>query len=601
MQSREKYGLKWKEPTDDLQIEFYCIRKGGTWKDKGKTYGKGLQYHFEQARKLMWPHLDSHRWHHLCLKTHVENKVTVLMGPGSSGKTHEAAWYRLTQYFVSPDDTMVLVSSTDMRGLRLRVWGEMIMLWEKAVAAFPWLPGHLLDSKLAITTDQLTDEDIDEDRRARDLRKGIIGIPCMVGGKFVGLGKYAGIKQKNVFLIADEAQFMGESFLSAFANLNKNERFEATVLGNPNDILDPLGKAAEPEDGWEGHLEPKKTTTWKTRFLKGTCVNLIGTDSPNFDFPEKEPTRYKYLISREKIADTLSFFPADSIEYYSQCVGIMKIGLMLKRIITRSMCRQFKAQEKVIWMGTQAVKIAALDSAYGGDRAVLGFAEMGKDVEGQTIISLNQPVIVPVLVNDAISAEDQIAKFVRQYCEQNGVPPENFFHDSTGRGSLGTTLARVWSDKCNPVEFGGSPTPRPVSMDMLIWDPKLRQKRPVRCDEYYDRFVTELWFSVRYSIEGGHIRNLPGEVMDELCMREFELINKGKRSVEKKEDMKLRIGKSPDMGDWASIIIEGARRRGFVVKKLGTNDDESSGPDPFARLRERVNRLRQAHVLDHAA
>ena len=62
--------------------------------------------------------------------------------------------------------------------------------------------------------------------------------------------------------------------------------------------------------------------------MSGRCVNLIGTDSPNFDFPAHQPARYKYLISREKIADTLSFFPKESIDYYSQCIGSMKIGTM---------------------------------------------------------------------------------------------------------------------------------------------------------------------------------------------------------------------------------------------------------------------------------
>lgn len=79
---------------------------------------------------------------------------------------------------------------------------------------------------------------------------GIAVHNCVQGGKYVGLGKYAGIKQKRMRLIADEAQFMGLTFLSAFANLDKNPDFRAIVLGNPNDILDPLGKAAEPLDGW---------------------------------------------------------------------------------------------------------------------------------------------------------------------------------------------------------------------------------------------------------------------------------------------------------------------------------------------------------------
>ena len=152
-----------------------------------------------------------------------------------------------------------------------------------------------------------------------------------------------GIKQKRMRLIADEAQQMGGSFLSAFANLDGNEDFRAIILGNPNEPTDPLGKAAEPKDGWTNHMAPTKTEVWETKFMNGRCVNLVGTDSPNFDFPSDEPTRFKYLISAEKIANTLSFFPKDSVEYYSNCVGVMKVGILSRRVITKDMCFQFDA------------------------------------------------------------------------------------------------------------------------------------------------------------------------------------------------------------------------------------------------------------------
>src|SRR6185295_14856319 len=301
-----KYGLQWPDNALDIQIEMHMIRNGGRWTDKTGTYGLGNSYHYEQMRKILWPHLDDHRWHSLCRDEILRagTTVTVLMGPGSSGKTHEASWIYLVEYFCFPQETCVLVSSTDIRGLRLRVWGEITMLWEMATKKFDFLSGHLIDSRIAITTDSL---DEDDDDVVRDMRKGIVGIPTVQNGKFIGLGKWVGIKQKRVRLIADEASMMGSTFLSAFANLNKNESFQAIVLGNPNDLLDPLGKAAEPKDGWtEEYLEAEKTKVWDTRFMNGRCVNLIGLDSPNMDFPEDQPTRYKYLISRKKIQETLS-------------------------------------------------------------------------------------------------------------------------------------------------------------------------------------------------------------------------------------------------------------------------------------------------------
>ena len=585
----EKYGLRWRPESSPLEIEFTFIRSGGYMTVSGVKYGEGLSAHYESVRKMLWPNLDDHRWHRLCRDAILSNKVTVLMGPASSGKTHEAAWMYLVEYFCFPHETCVLVSSTDIRGLRMRVWGEISMLWQQAIERFDFLPGHLLESRIAITTDEMGDGEY-SDRKVRDMRKGIIGIPTVQSGKFVGLGKWAGIKQKRLRLIADEAAMMGESFLSAFANLNKNEDFRAIVIGNPNDPLDPLGKTAEPLDGWSGHLEPSKTEVWKTRFMNGTCVNLIGTDSPNFDFPANQPTRYKYLISREKIADTLSFFPKESSEYYSQCVGCMKVGTLDDRIITRELCRNFGALDDVIWEGEKTTRLCALDTAYGGDRSVCGHVEFGKTVKGQSVIAFNPPQIVPVNIHSDSSPEDQIAVWIKDYCIRNEVPPENFFHDSTGRGGLGTAIARVWSSECNPVEFGGSATDRPVAIGLYTFDVDTNTRRLVKCKEHYDRLVSELWYQLRYAIESRQFRRLPEDVMDELCMRKWGRKN-NRIAIETKEKMKERIGRSPDLGDWACLCMEGARRLGFVIEKAPLQDGETGGSDDY--LQTELTKYRQ--------
>jgi hypothetical protein len=377
--------------------------------------------------------------------------------------------------------------------------------------------------------------------------------------------------------------------------------FRACVLGNPNDPLDPLGLAAEPLDGWTSHLEPDKTAVWKTKFMGGTCVNLIGTDSPNFDFPASQPTRFPYLISREKIANTLSFFPKDSVEYYSQCVGAMKVGILTRRVITRDLCRQFGALDNVKWKGTPLTRIYALDAAYGGDRCVGGIVEFGLDINDKLILSCNTPHIIPVRIGTGKEPEDQISERVRDECLALSVPPENMFHDATGRGSLGTALARGWSAQTNPVEFGGNPTSRPVSLDLYIYDEENRVRRLKYCYEHYSKFVTELWFSVRFTIESGQLRNLPEDVMEEGCMREWRKVKGDKTELETKEEMKERTRRSPDLFDWLSIAIEGARRRGFQIGKLATNSADSVNLDWLDDLRRKTGDLHRSHQLDYSA
>jgi hypothetical protein len=209
------------------------------------------------------------------------------------------------------------------------------------------------------------------------------------------------------------------------------------------------------------------------------------------------------------------------------------------------------------------------------------------EIDGGTILRIYPPVNVPVLVRVDMTPEDQISVYVKQYCSDNNIPPENFYHDSTGRGSLGTSLARIWSNLCNPVEFGGSPSKRPVSLDLFIQDQNTGERRHKLCNEHYDRFVSELAFSVRYVIEGSQMRNLPSDVMEELCLRKWDKVRGDKYSIEPKTGtstkpgFKQRVGFSPDLADWLSIIVEGARRRGFDIKKLGVANEGKENEDYF--------------------
>ncbi len=605
-----RYGKRWDtdlaDPEgyqcyDDLGIELFCISQGKEWIEAA---GRTLEFHFENVRKIIWPELDVHRWHTLCTKEILSHKVTVLMGPGSSGKTHEMAWIGLVKYWARPHDTCVLVASTHLGGLKKRVWAEICMLWQDGVAKFPKLAGHLLDSAIAITTDNVEDCDPGE-RKIRDMRKGIFGVACITGGKFVGLAKFVGIKQKNMALLADEASMMGETFLSSFANLNKNENFMAVVSGNPNDPLDPLGRAAEPKEGWtDDYMEPKKTMVWDTRFMNGRCVNLIGLDSPNFDFPPDKPTRYKYLISKEKIDDTLSFFPKDSMEYYSQCVGSMKIGTIARRVVSRVMVKEYHAQDEAVWRDENRTKVCFVDSSYGGDRCVIMWGEFGADPTGKQILMLSIPTIIPILIGKGLEPEDQIARFTKYYCEEEEIQPENMGHDATGRGSLGTSLAREWSAMTNPIDAGGRPTKRPVSLEITIKDEETGQMRPKRCDEHYDRLVSEFWFSVRYAIESGQIRGLVDEAVEELCARKWDRIRGDKYSVEIKDGtptkpgMKQRTGKSPDIGDCVAGIIEMARRKGFIISKLGNPEATKPKVDEwFVKQAAKLEKFRQSRQL----
>lgn len=584
----EKYGTLWDDATHPVELEMGCIIRGGRWKTKaGKECGIGLAEHYIALQKLLMPWKDWHRWNLLLQRQFVENKITAVMGPASSGKSREMGDYALTDWFVYPDCTTVLVSSTTMPALERRIWGEIKKQFHAIKELYPWLPGNWMESKKCVVLDAKTE-------RGRDFRNGIQAVACLKGstdGTFVGLGNYIGTKNKRVRLIGDELQFMPKGYIDIINNLDKTpEDFKFIGGGNPKGYDDALSRIAEPLDGWTTMDRTEKTKQWKTRYPNGTCVQLVGTDSPNYDVAENVPPPYPYLIKRRDIESDLKYYGRNSLQFAMMDLGMMPMSGVANRIITRQMCVDNHAMESAIFNG-KVTKLFALDAAYGsvgGDRCVGGEWWFGEGLDGKEIIALiGSPILVPVSWKKVSEPEDQIALYVKDECLQRGVPPEHVYFDSTGRGSLGTSFGRNWSVAVNPVEFGGKPTKRPVSQV---------DRRP--SDQAYGKMVTELWYSSRLVIEGGQMRGLNEEMVEDGQTREYMMIDSHKIDVESKVKTKERMGRSPDLWDMLVIAIEGARRLGFQIANLNpAGDTQTIG---WTVHREKFQKLNARKRLSYA-
>ena len=563
----------------------------------GKLVGAPLFDLYRELQTILWPDYHHNHWSDLILKTILENRLTAIQGGKDSGKTNTMARYALTDYFCFPRETLILMSSTDIRGLELRVWGETKDLFNKAREIWEDCPGFVVDYLHGIFTDE-----VGENGEARDLRRGLICVPILdTHGEWKGFGKWAGIKQKRRRVIGDEVQFYAPAYVSTLSNLNSGN-FKGIFAGNPIGNGEPLDKFAEPEEGWDSQPEVTTTCAWKTR-MGGMCVQCYGPESPGI----KDPVKFPTLFSKESLDWIIKAYGMDSPQYWNQAVGIRRPGISQHRIITRDMARSFGAQDPVIWRGGTVTSIYALDAAYGGDRCVGLVCRFGNDINGTQVLSVGRPMIIPIRLypkstpeQDRLIAEDQIALFVKTSCDLAGIPPENVFYDSTGRGSLGTSFARNWSAAVNPIEFGGNPTPRPVCSDMFIYDDKLRQRRLKRADEHYSKKVSELAFSVRYTIESRQMRDLGEDILDELCAREWCMAKGNKIEVESKEDLKERFGRSPDLADALAIAVEGARRRGFNISKLELPQESDSDDGWKKELRDRVIRSRNSYTLNYS-
>lgn len=586
--------LKWKN-RDRFEIERVMIQNGG----KVHGFGEGLAYHYKAAVAALWPHFDWHRWSHLLIGTFATKDEIPILGPASSGKTYCAAAMGLLTFWIWPEGTSIIMSSTTKEGLQLRIWGAIKELFNRARASRPHLPGRLIESKYMLTS-ATTGED---DDLAQDFRDGIIGVACKVGGTFVGLSNYVGLKNDRVMLIADEASLMGRGFLDSVANLRKNPSFKFILMGNPKETSDALGTAAEPSaemGGWAGYDSAPRTQVWPTRARNGVAIQLCGYDSPNYDYP-RGLNPHRGIITPEQIENDLAYYGESSLQFSMMNLGVMPRDASTRRVITMLLCEQRMAFDLPVWGDGKTTDIVSLDPAYkgiGGDRCVLRHLRFGNDPMGRQILSgIGNPVMVPLDGSSRATAEEQIAYFVRDFCVAKNIPPENFALDATMAGTLVSALGKIWSPAFVAITCGGKPQDRPIRAG----DTKLES-------EAYGKMVSALWFASYYTVDAGQLRGVTREEVEEASMREWKLNNNQSArrqdpviDVEPKEDMKKRMGRSPDLWDSFVIGLELARRRGFVIgggPSLPVNARKA--PDWALRKRDAMKTLAQRHTLVYA-
>lgn len=147
----------------------------------------------------------------------------------------------------------------------------------------------------------------------------------------------------------------------------------------------------------------------------------------------------------------------------------------------------------------------------------------------------------------------QIARQFKDKCEAWGVTPQNAAYDASGGGApFGDVVDALWSRNVLRVQFGGKASERPVS---------LTDRVPGH--ERYANRVSELWWTGKELIRNKQLFGISRELVREMTERQYTT-EKGlnmRIRVETKSDMRVRIGKSPDISDAAFILIELCRTR----------------------------------------
>lgn len=366
-------------------------------------------------------------------------------------------------------------------------------------------------------------------------------------------------------LVIDEAPGVEEAVFRCIPNMLKGcEDFILVNCGNgPLTHLDAFSRVCTPERGWSS--VSVDSDAWKTKPVSeyqlppGHCLHFDGTKSPNV---KAGKTLFPFLYTWENWLRVRN----DPIiqrtpEFWSQDRGFWPPEGFVNTVLTEELIEQGNARAQLVF-DSETTPIGAVDPAFGGDDCILRFGFMGRLQNGKIGVQITERLVIPVLVDaldrdgKKLTADQQIADRVFDEARKRNVKPLYFGVEATGTGrSIGAFLTQQWGEIIW-VESGGKPSMLPASEE----DERLAK-------DVYDRRITELWFSVQAFVRGKQLGGLIREDVEEFCSRTYDYVNK-KYYLEKKEDLKPRLGRSPDSADSVAVLIEVARQRGGM-KTIG--------------------------------
>lgn len=494
-------------------------------------------------------------WTELMMRTFAENRWVTITGPAASWKTTSAALYALTAFYADPCNTVVICTSTTLDGLRRRIWKEISKFYR-----FRPLFGHMVQSRNCIKYRKGPDE------------SGIYGIATDKGDIEKAIGKIIGFHAPKMIVVVDEMPYTPEAIVESCVNLETGaQSFQFIGLGNADDQLDPHGRMCEPRGGWESISV--ESESWKTR--RGICIHLDGLKSPNILDKTKN---YPGLLCQSDIDTTAEIYGVDSPQFWQMRRGFWAPEGLQKTVLSMPMIVRGAAMQDCVF-DTGYFSVASLDPAFeGGDRCTFRSGKCGR-VNGKMTLLLGNVEFVKTKNKPDDPTHYQIMRWVKERCLQLGVEPYYFAMDASGEGGgLFSIMQREWSREVYAVEFGGRPSRDPVSTT-----------NSKRCDEEYDRKVTELWFFFRMLVLNEQIKGLDYETAAEFCRRWWKMVGMY-IALETKEKMKDRTRKSPDLADNAVIMAKlCAARAGLSPRDISVYDAPSRGDSPWKRFLKKRN------------
>ena len=471
------------------------------------------------------------------------------VGAGSAGKTFVAglfacAWF-IFDVFRGKRETSVTLTSTSKGIIAQRVWPVIQKCYHEAKDAsgrkLAW--GHLVDSKKMVQAVK------------GDEKHSICALAVEPGDLQASLDKIKGRHTPRMMVVVDEANSTPQAIFECFPNmLTSVTELIVVVIGNAGSRLDPHGRCCEPKRGWKSiTIEDDQ---WETKGVEqwgigpGVCLHFDGSRSPNVLLGK---TEHKFIYSFERWQQVLRMGDEyrNTLQHWSQDRGFWPPDGLQTTVFTEALVLSHDGMGRFDWLEPPR-PVAALDPAFGGDDCVYQPGLLGLVRGPKLALQLLEPAFVPFDPESPDSIDAQIARWVVARCQKDKVEPEMFGLDATGTGrGVAALVTQLWSPRIASVEFGGAASEMPASST----DPRASR-------EVFANRVTELWYVCRDLLSANQLRGLSEQAVKEFCSRTYQFAAR-RYLVEKKVDMKRRLGYSPDHADAVVVLVDVARRAGL--------------------------------------
>ena len=327
-----------------------------------------------------------------------------------------------------------------------------------------------------------------------------------IGGEIVGFGRkpsdydpdaFQGIHARAVLVLIDEACGVPKSLWDAASTLVTNEDSRILAIGNPDDPSSFFAQVCRVDSGW-------------------SVLRIAASDTPNFSGEDVPPEIKPLLISPLWVEERRIEWGADSPLYVAKVTGEFP-AFASDAVVPYSWAKQCQTLDAPL--PDDGSVALGIDVGAGGDQSVIR-ERRGNTAGRQWSDHSADPEI---LVNLAMLA-----------LRETGASSINI--DTIG---VGYGVAGHLRDQCR--EAG-------LEVDVVSINVAERAQDPTR----FINLRAELWWQVGRDLskdEAWDLAEVDDGVISQLVAPKYSVARSGRIQVEAKDDVRRRIGRSPDDAD----------------------------------------------------